>query len=132
MPCWGCSIVIFHQHMLHSSQHPNRSQQVRWALDFRYQIATESTLRLTQGHLCRSQAHPEMVRTVYSVPQPIQPYAPTAGPYARVGSHINAHTHQSDDGTQQSPNDTSHSPRATVTVPDTSHTLQRVGSPGVA
>ena len=56
-------IVLFHQHMLHSSQHPNRSDQVRWALDFRYQDARESTLRVTQGHLVRSSLHPgEVIR----------------------------------------------------------------------
>ena len=54
-------IVLFHQHMLHSSQHPNQSDQVRWALDFRYQDARESTLRVTQGHLVRSALHPERV-----------------------------------------------------------------------
>ena len=54
-------IVLFHQHMLHSSQHPNKSQQVRWALDFRYQDARESTLRVTQGHMVRSIEHPEKV-----------------------------------------------------------------------
>ena len=62
MPCAPRSdIVLFHQHMLHSSQHPNQSSEVRWALDFRYQLATEPTLRVTQGHLCRSRAYPERV-----------------------------------------------------------------------
>lgn len=54
-------IVLFHQHMLHSSQHPNQSQEVRWALDFRYQDARESTLRMTQGHIVRSLEHPDKV-----------------------------------------------------------------------
>ena len=52
-------IVLFHQHMLHSSEHPNMSDQVRWACDFRYQDADEDTLRSTQGHLARSKRRPE-------------------------------------------------------------------------
>jgi ectoine hydroxylase-related dioxygenase (phytanoyl-CoA dioxygenase family) len=53
-------VVIFSNLLFHRGL-PNRAQHVRWSLDFRYQDATQPTLRTTQGHLLRSQRTPEAV-----------------------------------------------------------------------
>ena len=47
------SNLLFHQGLC------NRSQTIRWSCDWRYQDATQSTLRSERGHLARSDAHPE-------------------------------------------------------------------------
>ena len=53
-------VVIFSNLLFHRGL-PNRSEQIRWSVDFRYQDATQPTLRQTKGHLLRSQLHPEGV-----------------------------------------------------------------------
>ena len=53
-------VVIFSNLLFHRGL-PNRVPQVRWSLDFRYQDATQPTLRPTQGHLLCSRVHPEAV-----------------------------------------------------------------------
>jgi hypothetical protein len=47
--------MLFHQGL------PNRSDRVRWSMDWRYQDAIQSTMRQTQGHLARSRLHPDQV-----------------------------------------------------------------------
>ena len=55
-------IVLFHNMLYHQGL-PNRSGQVRWSMDWRYQDARQSTLRSTRGHLARSHLNPgEVVR----------------------------------------------------------------------
>ena len=53
-------VVIFSNLLFHRGL-PNRSLNVRWSLDFRYQDARQPTLRTTQGHLLRSEITPESV-----------------------------------------------------------------------
>ena len=55
-------LVLFHNLLFHRGL-PNRSQAVRWSLDWRYQDLTQSTLRAQQGHVARSRAHPELAVT---------------------------------------------------------------------
>ncbi|MBI4550847.1 MAG: hypothetical protein HY710_01120 [Candidatus Latescibacteria bacterium] len=45
--------MLFHQGL------PNRSKTVRWSMDWRYQDATQPTLRKEHGHLARSRQRPE-------------------------------------------------------------------------
>jgi phytanoyl-CoA hydroxylase len=52
-------VVLFSNLLFHRGQ-PNRSRTIRWSLDWRYQDATQPTLRPEQGHLARSRAHPEL------------------------------------------------------------------------
>ena len=51
-------IILFHNLLFHQGL-PNRSQTVRWSLDWRYQDATQPTMRATKGHTARSHLHPE-------------------------------------------------------------------------
>jgi ectoine hydroxylase-related dioxygenase (phytanoyl-CoA dioxygenase family) len=53
-------VVIFSNLLFHRGL-PNNTSHVRWSLDFRYQDATQPTMRPTQGHLLRSRLHPEQV-----------------------------------------------------------------------
>ncbi|MCC6445263.1 MAG: phytanoyl-CoA dioxygenase family protein [Armatimonadetes bacterium] len=53
-------IVLFHNLLFHRGL-PNRSAKIRWNLDWRYQDATQPTLRPQQGHIARSRLHPESV-----------------------------------------------------------------------
>ncbi|HOE96345.1 MAG TPA: phytanoyl-CoA dioxygenase family protein [Candidatus Sumerlaeota bacterium] len=53
-------VVLFHNLLFHQGQ-PNHSDHVRWSLDWRYQDATQHTLREAEGHLARSRRHPEEV-----------------------------------------------------------------------
>ncbi|MBM3265184.1 MAG: phytanoyl-CoA dioxygenase family protein [candidate division Zixibacteria bacterium] len=53
-------LVLFHNMLFHQGL-PNRSDQVRWSMDWRYQDATQSTLRTATGHIARSRLHPEQV-----------------------------------------------------------------------
>jgi len=46
------SNLLFHQGL------PNRSKAIRWNLDWRYQDATQPTLRREQGHIARSRKRP--------------------------------------------------------------------------
>jgi ectoine hydroxylase-related dioxygenase (phytanoyl-CoA dioxygenase family) len=51
-------IVLFHNLLFHRGL-PNRSQTIRWSLDWRYQDATQPTLRKEHGQIARSRSHPE-------------------------------------------------------------------------
>jgi len=53
-------VALFHNMLYHQGL-PNRSRQVRWSMDWRYQDATQSTLRKEHGHLARSKLHPDQV-----------------------------------------------------------------------
>lgn len=53
-------IVLFHNLLFHRGL-PNLSQGIRWSLDWRYQDATQETLRKEQGHLARSRKNPANV-----------------------------------------------------------------------
>lgn len=53
-------VVLFHNLLFHHG-HPNRSNGIRWSLDWRFQDATQETLRPQHGHLARSRAHPDEV-----------------------------------------------------------------------
>jgi ectoine hydroxylase-related dioxygenase (phytanoyl-CoA dioxygenase family) len=55
-------VVLFHNLMFHSGL-PNTTRKVRWSMDWRYQDATQSTMRPQVGHLARSLEHPEEVVT---------------------------------------------------------------------
>ena len=46
-------IVLFHNMLYHQGL-PNHSDHIRWSMDWRYQDATQSTLRNENGHLARS------------------------------------------------------------------------------
>ncbi|MEE2710203.1 MAG: phytanoyl-CoA dioxygenase family protein [Gemmatimonadota bacterium] len=53
-------VVLFHNMLFHQGL-PNRSDKVRWSMDWRYQDATQSTLRQDKGHLARSRIRPDSV-----------------------------------------------------------------------
>lgn len=53
-------VVLFHNLLFHCGL-PNRVDTIRWSLDWRYQDATQSTLRKEAGHLARSRHQPEQV-----------------------------------------------------------------------
>lgn len=53
-------IVLFHNMLYHQGL-PNRTRTVRWSMDWRYQDATQATMRTTNGHMARSRLHPEQV-----------------------------------------------------------------------
>ncbi|MBI2192538.1 MAG: phytanoyl-CoA dioxygenase family protein [Planctomycetes bacterium] len=53
-------IVLFHNLLFHYGR-PNVSRMVRWSVDWRYQDASQSTLRKARGHLARSRSQPEQV-----------------------------------------------------------------------
>ena len=52
-------VVLFHNLLFHQGL-PNRSKLVRWSLDWRYQDATQPTMRKENGHISRSREHPEV------------------------------------------------------------------------
>jgi ectoine hydroxylase-related dioxygenase (phytanoyl-CoA dioxygenase family) len=52
--------VLFHNLLFHRGL-PNHSKTIRWSLDWRYQDATQPTLRKESGHLARSQSTPQAV-----------------------------------------------------------------------
>ena len=58
--CGPGDVVLFSNLLFHCGR-PNVTDTVRWSLDWRYQDATQPTLRPQQGHLARSRAHPERV-----------------------------------------------------------------------
>ncbi len=58
--CDPGDVVLFSNMLFHCGR-PNVSDTVRWSLDWRYQDATQPTLRPVNGHLARSRAHPERV-----------------------------------------------------------------------
>jgi ectoine hydroxylase-related dioxygenase (phytanoyl-CoA dioxygenase family) len=51
-------VILFHNLLFHRGL-PNHAQTIRWSLDWRYQVATQPTLRRENGHLARSRRHPE-------------------------------------------------------------------------
>ena len=51
-------LVLFHNLLFHRGL-PNHRPEIRWSADWRYQDATQSTLRKENGHLARSRRHPE-------------------------------------------------------------------------
>jgi len=51
-------VVLFHNLLFHQGL-PNQTEKIRWSLDWRYQDATQSTLRKENGHIARSRSHPE-------------------------------------------------------------------------
>lgn len=53
-------VVLFSNLLFHRGL-PNQSQAIRWSCDWRYQDATQSTLRDHHGHLARSKAYPQQV-----------------------------------------------------------------------
>ena len=53
-------VVLFHNMLFHQGL-PNLTDSVRWSMDWRYQDATQPTLRQDQGHLARSRLRPEDV-----------------------------------------------------------------------
>jgi len=53
-------LVLFHNLLFHQGQ-PNRTQKIRWSLDWRYQDATQPTLRKENGHIARSCSNPQSV-----------------------------------------------------------------------
>ncbi len=50
-------LVLFHNLLFHRGL-PNHSAQIRWSADWRYQDATQPTLRKENGHLARSRQQP--------------------------------------------------------------------------
>ena len=50
-------IVLFHNLLFHRGL-PNHSPEIRWSADWRYQDATQPTLRKENGHLARSRQQP--------------------------------------------------------------------------
>jgi ectoine hydroxylase-related dioxygenase (phytanoyl-CoA dioxygenase family) len=58
--CNPGDVVLFSNLLFHRGQ-PNVTQTVRWSADWRYQDATQPTLRVTEGHMARSKAHPEKI-----------------------------------------------------------------------
>ena len=58
--CDPGDVVVFSNLLFHRGL-PNKSCEVRWSCDWRYQDARQSTLRSERGHLARSSAHPEEV-----------------------------------------------------------------------
>lgn len=53
-------VVLFSNLLFHVGQ-PNKSKKIRWSVDWRYQDATQPTLRKAQGQLMRSRLHPKAV-----------------------------------------------------------------------
>ena len=53
-------VVLFHNLMFHCGL-PNKTRTVRWSMDWRYQDATQPTMRQQKGHLARSRTTPENV-----------------------------------------------------------------------
>ncbi len=51
-------MILFHNLLFHRGL-PNRAATVRWSLDWRYQDATQPTLRPQSGHIARSRSRPE-------------------------------------------------------------------------
>lgn len=50
-------VVLFSNLLFHQGQ-PNRTKEIRWSLDWRYQDATQPTLRKENGHIARSRRDP--------------------------------------------------------------------------
>jgi ectoine hydroxylase-related dioxygenase (phytanoyl-CoA dioxygenase family) len=50
-------VILFHNLLFHQGL-PNHSRAIRWSLDWRYQDATQPTLRAERGHVARSHRDP--------------------------------------------------------------------------
>lgn len=50
-------VVLFHNMLFHQGL-PNHSNGIRWSVDWRYQDATQPTLRRQEGHIARSRSNP--------------------------------------------------------------------------
>lgn len=50
-------VVLFSNLLFHVGL-PNRTQTIRWSVDWRYQDATQPTLRKSSGHIVRSRSNP--------------------------------------------------------------------------
>lgn len=50
-------VVLFQNLLFHRGQ-PNHSDKIRWSFDWRYQDATQPTLRKEEGHIARSRGNP--------------------------------------------------------------------------
>lgn len=50
-------VVLFHNLLFHQGL-PNKTKTIRWSLDWRYQDATQPTLRQHNGHIARSRSNP--------------------------------------------------------------------------
>ena len=50
-------VVLFNNLLFHQGQ-PNRTNKIRWSLDWRYQDANQPTLRQESGHIARSRRDP--------------------------------------------------------------------------
>lgn len=53
-------VVVFHNMLCHRGL-TNQTQSIRWSVDWRYQDATQPTLRAQNGHLARSALSPDRV-----------------------------------------------------------------------
>lgn len=53
-------VVLFHNLLFHQGL-PNHSKSIRWSLDWRYQDATQPTMRKENGHIASSRKHPELI-----------------------------------------------------------------------
>ena len=51
-------VVLFHNLLFHRGL-PNHSPEIRWSADWRYQDATQPTLRNEHGHVARSLQQPD-------------------------------------------------------------------------
>jgi ectoine hydroxylase-related dioxygenase (phytanoyl-CoA dioxygenase family) len=51
------NVILFHNLLFHQGL-PNHSRTIRWSLDWRYQDATQPTMRPEQGHIARSRSDP--------------------------------------------------------------------------
>lgn len=58
--CDPGDVVLFSNLLFHRGQ-PNVSETVRWSADWRYQDATQPSLRVCKGHLARSAQQPDRV-----------------------------------------------------------------------
>jgi len=52
-------VVLFHNMLFHQGL-PNVSDRIRWSVDWRFQDATQPTLRPFEGHMARSRKNPKL------------------------------------------------------------------------
>ena len=55
-----CDLILFSNMLCHRGP-PNKSDGIRWNIDWRYQDATQPTMREEEGHIARSQKYPDSV-----------------------------------------------------------------------
>ncbi|MCW8130551.1 MAG: phytanoyl-CoA dioxygenase family protein [Planctomycetota bacterium] len=55
-------VVLFHNMLFHQGL-PNQTETIRWSIDWRYQDATQPTLRPSNGHLARTRGDERAVRS---------------------------------------------------------------------